>query len=216
MFKEVECDAGALLHEKQVVLSDEVLLQRFVETGDRACFENLMRRYQHEVYSYLRRYLGDDELAEDAFQLTFVRVYQRGAQFDPSRRFRPWLYGIAIHQAIDLKRRNKRQPTYSLDAPTRCNSDRETTSASSIPDYRCDDSDFLEQAELREQMRAALDQIGEPGRSALELIYLQGMAYRDAAEVLSIPVGTVKSRVHSAIRKLGTVWQRIVAKPTGE
>jgi RNA polymerase sigma-70 factor (ECF subfamily) len=206
MFKEV----AALPLTKQVAQSDEALLQRFAETADRACFEILMRRYQRELYSYLRRYMGDDELAEDAFQLTFVRVYQKAGQFDPTRRFRPWLYGIATHQAIDLKRQSKRQPTYSLDAPTRSNIERVSTSASSIPDYRSNEVDFLEQAELRDQIQFALEQVGEPGRSALELIYLQGMPYRDAAAALSVPVGTVKSRVHAAIRKLAKVWQRIV------
>ncbi|MCA9133098.1 MAG: hypothetical protein KDA45_08080, partial [Planctomycetales bacterium] len=56
--------------------------------------------------------------------------------------------------------------------------------------------------------RGAIEQVGEPGRSALELVYLQGLPYRDAAEVLAVPVGTVKSRVHSAIRKLAAIWQR--------
>lgn len=208
MFNQVDYEAESPNYEQLVVLTDESLLSRFVETGERDCFEILMRRYQQEVYSFLRRYLGDDELAEDAFQLTFVRVYQRGGQFDQSRRFRPWLYGIATNQAIDLKRQNKRQPTYSLDASTRPDGERDSSNAASIPDYRDERVDFLEQAELRDQMRAALDLVGEPGRSALELIYLQGMAYRDAAEALSVPVGTVKSRVHAAIRKLATVWQR--------
>ena len=57
-------------------------------------------------------------------------------------------------------------------------------------------------------MEAAIEEVGEPGRSALELVYLQGLPYRDAAEVLDVPVGTVKSRVHSAIRKLSAIWQR--------
>ncbi|MFO0939542.1 MAG: RNA polymerase sigma factor [Pirellulales bacterium] len=208
MFHDIAHELGVVPQTNFV--SDEALMQQFVETGDRNCFETLMRRYHSEVYSYLRRYLGDDELAEDAFQLTFVRVYQRGIQFDMSRRFRPWLYSIATNQAIDLKRRNKRQPAYSLDAPSKQLGDRETTCAAAIPDHRSAEADQLEQAELREQMKQALELVGEPGRSALELIYLQGMAYRDAAEALNIPVGTVKSRVHAAIRKLGSVWQRIV------
>ena len=57
-------------------------------------------------------------------------------------------------------------------------------------------------------MRDAVAEVGEPGRSALELIYLQGLSYRDAADSLGVPVGTVKSRVHSAIRKLSAIWQR--------
>lgn len=211
MFKQIECEIGSTPPLDAIArLADEALMQRFVEAGDRSCFEVLLRRYQHELYSYLRRYLGDDELAEDAFQLTFVRVFQRGDQFDASRRFRPWLYGIATYQAIDLKRRNKRRTICSLDAPTRSNGDHASTNASLIADHRTADVDLLEQAELRDQINAALELVGEPGRSALELIYLQGMAYRDAAEALNIPVGTVKSRVHSAIRKLGTAWNRIV------
>lgn len=188
--------------------TDEELLRNFVESGDRVSFEQLMRRYQHEIYNYLRRYLADDNLAEDAFQLTFVRVYQKAAQFDLTRRFRPWLYGVATHQAIDLKRRDKRRTHQSLDGSPKTGSARGSSQAASIPDHRLPSGDPLLQAELRDQMRAAIEEVGEPGRSALELIYLQGLPYRDAAEILDVPVGTVKSRVHSAIRKLSVIWQR--------
>jgi RNA polymerase sigma-70 factor, ECF subfamily len=193
-------------------LSDEALLNRFVELGDRQCFETLMRRYQYEVYNYLRRYLGDDDLAEDAFQLTFIRVFQKGCQFDASRRFRPWLYGIATNQAIDLKRSAGRKPLYSLDVPLTQTPGREISNSHNLPDHRQDDGDTLEQAELSEQLRLALDQVGEPGKSALNLIYLEGMAYKDAAKALNVPVGTVKSRVHSAVRKLAEIWQRTIGK----
>jgi RNA polymerase sigma-70 factor (ECF subfamily) len=156
----------------------------------------------------LRRYLSDDSLAEDAFQLTFVNVYQKAAQFDLSRRFRPWLYSVATNQAIDLKRRDKRRSHQSLDAEGIASDTRSTSQAATIPDHRVPESDPLVDAELRESMRSAIEEVGEPGRSALELIYLQGMAYKDAAEILNVPVGTVKSRVHSAIRKLSVIWQR--------
>lgn len=188
--------------------SDEDLLRQFVESQNRASFEVLVRRYQHEIYNYLRRYLGDESIAEDAFQLTFVRVYQKADQFDLSRRFRPWLYSVATNQAIDLKRRNKRRNHQSLDIAATNSESRTSTQAAAIPDHRGPVEDPLVGAEFRQQMRAAVEQLGEPGRSALELIYLQGLPYRDAAEILKVPVGTVKSRVHSAIRKLAVVWQR--------
>lgn len=188
--------------------TDEELLRQFVEAGDRQCLEKLIRRYQHELYNYLRRYMADDSLAEDAFQLTFVNVYQKAGQFDPQRRFRPWLYRIAVHQAIDLKRSENRRVVHSLDVPSDSISGRVTTEASTLADYRQPSGDPLVDDELRVNIRAAIEQIGEPGRSALELIYLQGMPYRDAAEVLNVPVGTVKSRVHAAIRKLSALWQR--------
>ncbi len=193
-------------------ISDESLLGRFVHDGDMDCFETLMRRYQYELYNYLRRYLGNDDLAEDAFQLTFINVYQKGAQFDLSRRFRPWLYGIATHQAIDLQRSNSRRQIYSLDAPSPSDAERGLTPASRLPDHRANDGDILERAELCQQMRSALDEVGEPGKSVLDLIYLQGMAYKDAAKKLNIPIGTVKSRVHVAVRKLAGIWQRTLGQ----
>lgn len=188
--------------------TDEELLTKFLESADHNSFETLVRRYQHEVYNYLRRYLGDDAAAEDAFQLTFVRVYQKAAQFDFTRRFRPWLYGIATNQAIDLQRRNKRRTHQSLDVESGKVDSRSTSHAASIPDHRQPEEDPLITAEFRERMREAVDQVGEPGRSALELVYLQGLPYKVAADALNVPVGTVKSRVHSAIRKLSAIWQR--------
>jgi RNA polymerase sigma-70 factor, ECF subfamily len=191
--------------------SDEWLLIAYKEQGDRDCLETLIRRYQVELYSFLRRYLGDDALAEDAFQLTFLRVHEKASLFDNSRRVRPWLYGVATYQAIDLKRREKRRRHHSLDLSCDQSDLRETTQAGMLPDHRQSDVDPLEAQEQTARIRAALDELGEPGRSALELVYLQGLQYRDAAEILNVPVGTVKSRVHTAIRKLTDIWKRKVS-----
>ncbi|MGN6543424.1 MAG: RNA polymerase sigma factor [Aureliella sp.] len=191
--------------------SDEELLLAYRDGSDLTGLETLVQRYQHELYSFLRRYLGDDALAEDAFQLTFLQVHKKAALFDGTRRFRPWLYGVATNQAIDLKRREKRRRHRSLDVPGTNADLRESTHASALPDPREDAIDPLIASEQSEQIRAALDELGEPGRSALELVYLQGMQYRDAAAVLNVPVGTVKSRVHTAIRKLADIWKRTVS-----
>ena len=195
-------------------MSDEALLIAYRDSADRASLEALVRRYQLELFRYLRRYLGDDALAEDAFQLTFLQVHKKAALFDSSRRFRPWLYGVATNQAIDLKRREKRRRHRSLDVlgngPT-TGDVRESTHANSLPDHRQTEQDTLVVQEQSQQIRAALDELGEPGRSAVELVFLQGMQYRDAAEVLDVPVGTVKSRVHTAIRKLADIWKRTVS-----
>ena len=96
-------------------LTDEELLARYKSAGDRLAFEGLVQRYERELYSYLRRYLGDATLAEDAFQATFLQVHLKMDRFDPERKFRPWLYTIATHQAIDAQRRNKRHRMVSLD-----------------------------------------------------------------------------------------------------
>ncbi len=95
--------------------SDESILMRYCQTRQREDFAQLVYRYERELFSYLRRYLGDAELAEDTFQATFLQIHLKCDQFEPERRFRPWMYTIATHQAIDAQRRNKRHRMVSLD-----------------------------------------------------------------------------------------------------
>src|SRR6266404_6625955 len=93
---------------------DEQLLVRF-RAGDGEAFASLVRRYERELYGYLRRYLGDAALAEDVFQNTFLQLYVKSGQYEAGRPVRPWLYTIATHQAIDAMRRNGRHQAVSLD-----------------------------------------------------------------------------------------------------
>ena len=81
----------------------------------RAAFGVLVRRYERELYGYLRRYVGDSDLAEDVFQNTFLQLYIKKGQYEIGRPVRPWLYTIATHQAVDALRRANRHPTLSLD-----------------------------------------------------------------------------------------------------
>ena len=81
--------------ETYVDYTDEQLLGEYTQTGNRATFEELVRRYERELYNYLRRYLGDAEAAEDAFQLTFLHVHLKCGYFQPHRKLRPWLYTVA-------------------------------------------------------------------------------------------------------------------------
>src|SRR5438105_5522365 len=96
-------------------LSDEELLLGYCETGDASLFSELAHRYERELYSYLRRYLGDAEMAEDAFQAAFLQVHLKCESYEPGRAVRPWLYTIATNQAIDAQRRSRRHRMVSLD-----------------------------------------------------------------------------------------------------
>ena len=96
-------------------LSDEELLLGYRETGDAKLFSELVHRYERELYSYLRRYLGDAEMAEDAFQAAFLQLHLKCQQYEEGRAFRPWLYTIATNQAIDAQRRSRRHRMVSLD-----------------------------------------------------------------------------------------------------
>lgn len=189
-------------------LTDEQLLLRYRETGDRNLFAELVHRYERELYNYLCRYLGKPEMAEDVFQATFMLVHQKCNQFDGGRRFRPWLYAVATNAAIDAQRRDKRHRAVSLD---RVGARDEDDSAKLADLLTSSDPDPLSQAsrlESGEWVQQALDELSDQMRTVVHLVYYQGLKYREAADALEIPVGTVKSRLHAAIQKLNEYWNK--------
>ena len=192
--------------ESGAQLTDEELVVEYRTDGDREVFALLVRRYERELYSYLRRYLGSAEMAEDVFQATFLQVHLKFDRFDENRRFRPWLYTVATNQAIDAQRRNKRHRMVSLDRPVSA----DNVDIGALVDLlEGDERDPLEnvsQLERGQWVQEALDGLSESMRSVVHLVYYQGMKYREAAEILDIPVGTVKSRLHAAIIKLYDSW----------
>lgn len=190
-------------------LADEELVSLYHNDGDRQAFEVLVRRYERPIYSYLFRYLGHEEQARDAFQATFITVFQRLDQFESSRRFRPWLYAIATNKAIDLKRHLKRRAACSLDSAS--NEDEfsgRTSLGQSIESKEMDPVSSAMQSETVGRVRDVLGMMNQPTQELLEMVFYQGLKYADISEALDIPVGTVKSRVFNAIRKLNVLWQR--------
>lgn len=189
-------------------LTDEQLLLEYRATGKASRFAQLVHRYERELYGYLRRYLGDANAAEDAFQQTFLQVHLKCGQFQASRKVRPWLYTIATHQAIDAQRRSRRQRMTSLDL---VRTEREGAGdAGNLLDLLAEEGpgprQRLELEERREWVTRALDDLPESLKATVTLVYFQGLPYREAADVLSIPVGTVKSRLHTAISRLHAAW----------
>ncbi|MCX7700503.1 MAG: sigma-70 family RNA polymerase sigma factor [Gemmataceae bacterium] len=193
--------------------SDEDLLTAFCR-GQREAFGVLVRRYERELYGYLRRYLGDDYLADDVFQNTFLQVYQKAEQYDASRRVRPWLYTIATNQAVDALRRQNRHAAISLDQTAGESSDGDWRSLLELLEASGGDPlEHLLSEERRVLVRAAVDQLPDFLRQVVILAYYQGLKYRDVANILGIPVGTVKSRLHSALLRLHECWSVSVLAP---
>ena len=186
--------------------SDEDLLRRFRVKDDAAAFESLVHRYEHELFSYLRRYLGSAEMAEDVFQATFLQVYLKKENFEDGRRFRPWLYTIATNQAIDAQRRNKRHRMVSIDQRSGSGDDDVGALVEMLSGNDRTADDQMADEEAREWVRSAVNELPEALKGAVLLVYHQGMKYREAADVLGIPVGTVKSRLHAALLKLNESW----------
>jgi len=181
--------------------TDESLIMRACGQDGAAAFESLVHRYEHSLFGYLRRYLGSAEMAEDVFQATFLQVYLKRMSFEEGRRFRPWLYTIATHQAIDAQRRNRRHRMVSLDLRTKGD-----TEGVAIGDLIAGDDriaiDTLLTMEARAWVRSAVEQLPEAMRAVLTLVYDKGLKYSEVATRLGIPVGTVKSRVSTAIHRL--------------
>lgn len=191
--------------------SDEDLVLRFGK-GQEEAFGVLVQRYERELYGYLRRYLGDGSLAEDVFQNTFLQLYLKSGQYEPGRPVRPWLYTIATHQAIDALRRNGRHQAVSLDVQREASGDGETQSLMELLESReAEPADLANDQERRERVRASVEQLPDFLRQVLVMAYYQGLKYREIADILGIPVGTVKSRLHAALVKLQEAWS---ATPT--
>lgn len=192
-------------------LTDEELLTR-IRRGEHDLFGLLVRRHERELYGYLRRYTGDPELAADVFQNTCVAVFTKIKQYEPGRSARPWLYAIATNQAIDaLRRRARRKDTKSVPALPTDDSPDATASLFDLLERAAPGPDEIaEGEELRKLVRTAVDDLPDLLRQVVVLTYFQGMKYQDAAEVLGVPLGTVKSRLHAAVVKLTECWNKLV------
>ena len=168
-----------------------------------AAFEELVHRYEKELFGYLRHYLGNAEMAEDVFQQTFLQIHLKCDQFEPGRKVRPWLYTVAVNQAIDCQRRTRRHRLASLDRIAGTNEDGESGAlAGLLGGSETGPAAEAESAEQSAALHRAVDALPGLCREVVMLVYFQGLKYREAAEILGVPVGTVKSRLHAAVEKL--------------
>src|SRR2546427_2542426 len=148
---------SVLAKDDLTTCSDEDLLVRSCR-GQTEAFGALVRRYERELYGYLRRYLGDSSLAEDVFQNTFLQLYLKSGQYQEGRPVRPWLYTIATHQAIDALRRNGRHQAVSLDQQRSEGGDGEVQSLMETLEHLGPGPlDRAEEEERRERVRASVE-----------------------------------------------------------
>lgn len=190
--------------------SDEELLKLF-RAGNASAFDALVHRYEGELFGYLNRYLRNRELAEDTFQTTFMTVYQKAETFEEGKRFKPWLYAIATNQAIDASRKRKRRQTISLE--NEWDSGESSAKAGSLRDVLESNNEkpdsLVMMDEKKVQVRKAIDTLPENLRQVLLLAYFHEFKYQEISEVLDIPLGTVKSRLHAALEKFQQSWERM-------
>lgn len=200
--------------EQFAAQSDEELLLSYRDTGNRELFALLVKRYERELYSYLRRYLGDAEMAEDAFQAAFLQVHLKCQHYEAGRAVRPWLYTIATNQAIDAQRRNRRHRMVSLDRAGVTTGDDVGKLLDLLVSHEASPTARHTAMERQAWLASAVEQLPEGLQDVVNLVYFQEMKYRDAAESLGIPVGTVKSRIHAAVARLNEMWKQTHREPT--
>ena len=170
---------------------DASLLARIVERDERAV-EALYARYSGPLYSLAYQVTGADRFAQEVVQEVFVAVWRQADRFDPARgSVGPWLFSLARHKAIDLVRR---EANHRKRAAGEVDPEREVAP---------DDVDQEAWRNVRrDRVRAALAQLSEPQRTALELAFFAGLTHVEVAERLGIPLGTAKTRIRSALLKL--------------
>ena len=187
--------------------TDEQLMAE-LQDGDEGAIGILIRRYEKELYSYLARFMNQPNLAEEAFQEAFLQVHLSADSFDPSRRFKPWLYTIATNKARDILRSQSRRPTVNFS------STEENDELSSIWDNLMREEetpvDVLEREQTRDIVRNIVAEMPENLREMLILAYFKHMPYKEIAEMLDIPLGTVKSRLHTAVNKFAEKYIKIM------
>lgn len=166
---------------------DAVLLAR-VLSGDRDAFNQIMRNHEDRVFSVCLRIMGEREQALDATQETFLTAFRKAAQFKGNSALGTWIYRIAVNTCYDQLRKQKRRRTDPL------------ADYHEPVDYAAEDA--VEAAGLRPEIEQALAAIPEDFRAAVILCDIEGLSLPDVAQVLDVPVGTVKSRVFRGRRLL--------------
>ncbi|MCA9278689.1 MAG: sigma-70 family RNA polymerase sigma factor [Phycisphaeraceae bacterium] len=194
-------------------LTDEQLVEAH-RSGDRAAMRTLIERYHNDLYRFLYRLLGNSASAEDVFQDAFLQVHLSAETFDVTRRFKPWLYTIAANKARDLMRRRARRFALDLSAPV--GDDSGTTFVDLLAIETDPPDKALDDRERSNLVQEALNAMPVMLREILLLAYFQRLSYAQIAEDLEIPLGTVKSRLHSAVANFAKRWQEVLAKYDSE
>jgi RNA polymerase sigma-70 factor (ECF subfamily) len=176
-----------------------VLLAR---SGREAAYRELIRRYERPVFALLFRMVRDRELAEDLSQETFVKALNAIESYRPEFKFSSWIFKIANNAAIDHLRRRELD-TLSLDGSPHAETP-EAMQATALQIGARQESplDTVEARELGSEIEAAIGRLRPEYRSCILLRHVEGRAYEEIAEILDLPLGTVKTYIHRARNEL--------------
>lgn len=181
--------------KKESDSSGEEALTRLAMTGSLEAFNELVLAHQSMAYNLAYALLGEPALAEDATQEGFIKAFQNMGSFRGGA-FRPWLLKIVTNSAYDILRRNHRHPTQPLLPADDEGEEIETPSW--LADPTASVQDAVEQRETSEHLYGLLGELPDAYRSVMTLIDIEELDYAEAARILNVPLGTVKSRLARA------------------
>jgi len=186
-------------------MSEMELLKRYA-AGEEEAFWELVGQYKDSLYAFLRRFLNHSDMADDVFQETFLQLYVSRDTFDLSKPLRPWLFTIAANKAKDALRRNQRADSTNLGSLF----DSEDSSIDDVLNTLDHDErmpyDDLIKDETAASVKRVIARMPEKLREILILGYFHKFSYAQIAGILHIPVGTVKSRLHTAVGRFAEDW----------
>lgn len=183
------------------MLTDQEVVRHAV-IGREAAYRELIRRYQRPVYSLIFRMVRNRELAEDLAQDTFVKVLNAIESYRPEYKFSSWIFKIANNAAIDHLRRRSLD-TLSLDgSPHAENSEAIEATTLQVSDTAESPLDEVANRELGTSIEAAIASLRPEYRSCILLRHVEGRSYEEIAEILELPLGTVKTYIHRARNEL--------------
>ena len=168
---------------------DEELFLKFLD-GEKDMFAALVKRYERPLTNFIYRLLGNKAEAEDVFQETFLRVYEKGGRFKGERKFRPWLYKIALNLArSSLRKRHRRRRL-------------ENAAARDLAEVNFSSTHETERMETAAIIKKAVGRLPPRQKEVFVLYQYQGLSYQEIAQVLNRKLGTVKSQMHFALKNL--------------
>ncbi len=173
-----------------------------VAEGDWDALEALLTRVETPLFAFLYRLGCRPDLIEDLAQEAMIRLYEYRHRYDPSQPFRPWLFGIAVFVWKNWRRqRGREEARVERWAVTS-----ELTARPSDP------SRWAQAVEETERVREAIQQLPEAERLPLLLRHYHGLTYEEIQQTLEIPLGTVKTRIHTAVQKVGALYRNLVSE----
>ena len=180
-----------------MAMSDAELVKAFKE-GDAGALDELIGRYKERLYAYLLRLSRDRDAADDLQQEVFIKVVKKIHSYGEREKFSAWLFTIAHHAVMDHFRSGLRRREESLDT---ADGDR-TPLAETLPSHEPGPDKQLEEAESSAVLQAAFDRLSSDQREIFLMRHYSGLSFKEIADILGVPIGTVLARMSRAMAKV--------------